>query len=83
MSEEAKPRPLAEINNEYTALCAQAGQKQYQIECAQADLKALNAALRDVNTEAAKSKQFYDSQAVETLKAVETAPAEASADAGA
>lgn len=58
MSEEKKsPRPLAEINNEYTALCAQAGQKQYQIECGEQDLKALNAAIRTLNNEAAARQQ--------------------------
>lgn len=56
MSDEKK-RTLNDVNNEYTALCAQAGQKQYQLECAKADLKALNEAIKQLNVEAAKMQQ--------------------------
>lgn len=60
----SKPqRTLENINQEYTALCAQAGQKQYQIQCAQDDLKALNLSIRKINMEAAKAKQYEDAQA--------------------
>lgn len=72
------PRPLSEINKEYTALCAQAGQKQYQIDRAQDDLKGLNKALRDINTEAAKAKQYYDELAA---KQSATSPVEESKNA--
>lgn len=65
MSEETKkPRSLADINNEYTALCAQAGQRYYQLQCAQEDLAALNKAIRKVNLEAAEAKKYEDEQAV-------------------
>lgn len=64
MSEETKkPRALSDVNNEYTALCAQAGQRYYQLQCAQEDLNALNKAIRKVNLEAAEAKKYEDEQA--------------------
>lgn len=72
MSEQKKPpRSLSEINQEYTALCAQAGQKYYQLQCAEDDLKALNNAIRAINNEAAQSKQFYE--ALDAAKKPESA----------
>lgn len=62
------PRSLDDINKEYTALCAQAGQKQYQIKCFQEDLDALNRALRAVNEEAVKSKSYEQAQAVKAAE---------------
>lgn len=63
MSEKKEPRTLDEINAEYTTLCAQAGQKHYQIQQAKKDLEALVSSIRDINTEAAQSKQYYDAKA--------------------
>lgn len=76
MSEaEKKPaRALSDINQEYTALCAQAGQKQYQIKCAQDDLNALNNAIRKINTEASMAKQYEDEQAANVTPISEGAP---------
>lgn len=62
MSETKEPRTLDSINAEYTALCAQAGQKHYQIQQAKKDLDALVSAIRDINTEAANSKTYYDAK---------------------
>lgn len=58
-----EPRTLESINQEYTALCAQLGQKHYQVTQANKDLEALVSAIRDINTEAAQSKQYYDAKA--------------------
>lgn len=63
MSEKKEPRQLSEINQEYTALCAQLGHKHYQISQAKKDLEALVSSIRDINTEAAQSKQYYDAKA--------------------
>ena len=62
------PRTLDQINQEYTALCAQAGEKAYRVEQGKKDLEALLSSIRDINTEAAKSKQFYDALAAEKSK---------------
>lgn len=70
MSDEKK-RTLSDVNNEYTALCAQAGQKQYLLECAKQDLKALNEAIKQLNTEAAKMQQ----EEMAAKKAAAEAPA--------
>lgn len=57
MSEEVKKeRSVAEIQQEYTNLCARAGQLQYQILIASKDLSALNGTLQNLNLEAAAAQ---------------------------
>lgn len=46
------PRPIAQIQQEYTNISCQAGQKQYQISVLKTDLDTLNVAMRDLNAEA-------------------------------
>jgi len=56
MSETKKERSVAEIQQEYTNMCARAGQLQYQISIATKDLVALNTALQNLNLEAAAAQ---------------------------
>lgn len=58
MSDETKtPRTLAEINAEYTALCANYGDKQFRIQRLEADCKALSQALNKVENEAREAQK--------------------------
>lgn len=46
------PRPIAEIQGEYTNMAARLGQVQYQIETLGKDKEAICGAMRDLNAEA-------------------------------
>lgn len=78
MSEETKkfvsPRPIQEIQNEYSQLCMKAGQLYYQITTFQKDLELLNGTLRDLNFEAAAS-QRASAEAAEKAEAEKVAAA--------
>lgn len=67
------PRPVQEIQQEYTNLCTRAGHTQYQISTLQKDLAILNDSLRDLNAEASASQQAAEaSKAAEAPKAEES-----------
>jgi hypothetical protein len=50
--EETKKRTIEEIQKEYSLLCAEAGQVQYQIFVLKQDLEIKNEKLRKLNLEA-------------------------------
>lgn len=52
MSEASKPRTLEEVNQEFSSLCARAGQAQYQKSCIEKDLEMFNEEIRKLNVEA-------------------------------
>lgn len=52
MSEEKKSRSIEEIQQEYASVCAKAGEAQYRISRAKADLLTFNQRLLDLNLEA-------------------------------
>lgn len=54
MSEEKKTRTRQDIQQEYSQLCAKAGNLQYQIWAFNKDLENLYSAARDLNQEAAE-----------------------------
>lgn len=49
-------RTLAQVSQEYSNLCAKAGNIQYQIQVFGEDLKLVNEQLKDLNFEATKLK---------------------------
>lgn len=51
--EESKERTIEEIQKEYSLVCAEAGQAQYQLFIIQKDLEIKNDRLRKLNLEAA------------------------------
>jgi len=51
--EEVKERTIEEIQKEYSLVCAEAGQAQYQLFILQQDLEVRNERLRKLNLEAA------------------------------
>lgn len=51
--EEKKERTIEEIQKEYSLVCAEAGQAQYQIFVLEKDLEIKNDRLRSLNLEAA------------------------------
>lgn len=51
--EESKERTIEEIQKEYSLVCAEAGQAQYQLFILQQDLEIKNDRLRKLNLEAA------------------------------
>jgi len=51
-----KPRSVAEIQNQYSGLCARAGDLQYRIYTLTRDLAIINDTLKDLNAEAVASK---------------------------
>lgn len=51
--EESKERTIEEIQKEYSLVCAEAGQAQYQLFILQKDLEIKNDRLRKLNLEAA------------------------------
>jgi prefoldin subunit 5 len=53
----SKPRTMADIQNEYGRLCANAGQIQYQVSELNKDLALVNSTLRELNLEASKLKE--------------------------
>lgn len=63
MSEEKKPRTIADIQAEYQNLCTKAGHLQYQIHALDLDLKVVNDALRDLNLEASSLQKANDEAA--------------------
>lgn len=52
----SKKRTLAEVSQEYSNLCAKAGNLQYQIVVFNEDLALINEQLKNLNFEAAKLK---------------------------
>lgn len=81
MSEKA-PRTRQDIQNEYTQLCAKAGNLQYQIYAHTKDLEVINTQQRELNFEAAKlaaaeaaEKEAALKSAEAEIKAKEEAPA--------
>lgn len=80
MSEEKKPtRTIETIQQEYSALAAQAGQNQYQVYLLKKDAELMNKKLQDLNFEAAalkvqadKDKAAADAQAVADAQAAAT-----------
>lgn len=52
----SQKRTLAEVTQEYSNLCAKAGNLQYQIQVFGEDLKLVNEQLKELNFEAAKIK---------------------------
>lgn len=52
----SKKRTLAEVHQEYSNLCAKAGNLQYQITVFNEDLDLVNDQLKELNFEAAKLK---------------------------
>jgi hypothetical protein len=59
MSKEFKaPRPVSEVQSEYSSLCMKAGHVNYQLFTLSNDLKLINEQLRDLNLEAAASQKF-------------------------
>lgn len=76
MSEAAENKPvrtLQQCNEEYTSLCAQAGQAYYKLECLKEDLKALTNAIRKVNMEAASLPKPADSNVTPITEAAKEA----------
>lgn len=72
MSVETKsePRKLEDINQEYTALCAQLGDKEFRRSLIESDCTALRAALRRVETEARKAQEAAAAGAVATVTSI-------------
>lgn len=70
MSEEKKPRSIAEIQAQYQSLCTRAGHLQYQIDAIGKDLVQVNEALRNLNFEAVTAQNAE----AEAAKAAATAP---------
>lgn len=62
------PRPVSEIQREYTSVCANAGQCQYQIATLTKDLDLINQTLRDLNAEAFASQEAAKKLAEEKAK---------------
>lgn len=58
----SQKRTLAEVSQEYSNLCAKAGNIQYQIQVFGDDLKLVNEQLKDLNFEAAKLKSEEKSE---------------------
>lgn len=52
----SEKRTLAEVTQDYSNLCAKAGNLQYQIQVFGEDLKLVNEQLKELNFEAAKLK---------------------------
>lgn len=65
------PRPLVDIQNEYSQTSFKAGNVQYQIHVYQRELTQLNQELERLNNEAAARNQL-DAQAKAAEPAVET-----------
>lgn len=72
------PRDMETIKTEYSQLCGQAGQKQYEIDVKQKELKELNKLLIAINHEAALrielDKAKLQEVPVETVVPVEGTP---------
>lgn len=66
--QEKPPRTMAEINEDYGRLVAQAGQAQYQIFIFTEDLKRINEGLRNLNYEAAARQKLDEKAASEGEK---------------
>lgn len=64
--QQKKHRELAEIQQEYTNVCAKAGNLQYQIKALADDLVLINSTLRDLNLEAAASNAAQPKKVEET-----------------
>lgn len=72
MSEAKKEKTIQELHQEYSRLCANAGQVQYQISALSDDLRLINEQLKDINLEAAaKAKTDSEKKEAETTKPVE------------
>lgn len=56
-------RTLGQIQAEFTKVCAQAGQAQYQIQILQGDLNNYNKLIRELNIEASQLKSKLDAEA--------------------
>lgn len=75
MSAEKSPRTHQDCQNEYTQLCAKAGNLQYQIYAHTKDLELINAQQRELNLEAAKLAQAEREAAAKAAQAVQEAKA--------
>lgn len=75
----APARTSAQLQNQYTQLCAKSGHIQYQIFALKTDLEAINNALRDLNLEAAQalSQEKADAEAKAAAEAAAASVEEA------
>lgn len=65
---ESKVRSMAEIQHEFSTLCARAGHLEYQIYTHEKDLELLNNQMRNLNFEAAAVKAKEDAKSKEEQK---------------